>query len=215
MMEMVDTIMAQKLDEACEFDLERGITHGGQTNFGGKKNGKLGSVGSGGSSVDSQEVQPDPMERKYVYKAQAQHQQISGKGATEVNNFSMNKDLLREVLIKKMINDHASFIPYKDDVGALRHKTRELTLNTIGKFKSLKEMFSNTTDVIKESQRLATQFGTSETTNKNYRQGRKNCNGQQQGPNQEAFQKRTAGRIQNDAKRTEGRILPITQGRVP
>ena len=202
MMEMVDTIMAEKFEEHCEFDLERGIGHGGQSNFGGKGKGGVGGVGSDGSSVDSQEVQPDPMERKYVYKAQAQHHQISGKGAHEVNNFSMNKDLLREVLIKKMINDHASFIPYKDDEGALRHKTRELTLNTIGKFKSLKEMFSNSTDVIKESQRLATQFGTSKSTKKIYRQGWKNCDGQLKGRMQEAFQKRNADRIQNDVKGT-------------
>ena len=69
------------------------------------------------------------------------------------NNFSMNKCLLREVLVKKMIKDHDKFVPYKDDEGALRHKTREMTLNTISKFKSLKELFSNSTEVIKESYR--------------------------------------------------------------
>ena len=66
---------------------------------------------------------------------------------------------MRNYLIFDYENMHDVFFVYKDDEGALKHKTRELTLNTISKFKYLKELFSTSTEVIKESHRLAQQFG--------------------------------------------------------
>ena len=53
---------------------------------------------------------------------------------------------------------HDSFTPYVEDLGALKHKTRELTVNTISRFKLLKDQFRNSTEVTNESYRLAQVF---------------------------------------------------------
>ena len=53
---------------------------------------------------------------------------------------------------------HDSFTPYVEDLGALKHKTRELTVNTISRIKLLKEQFRNSTEVTNESYRLAQVF---------------------------------------------------------
>ena len=151
MMEMIDTIMAEKpeIEEAFGYNNDNTINN---------------------SQMDENEEEEEQIEdengskaettkKKYIYR---QPTKIFGnpnsKVASGLNNFKINQDLLRQVLIRKMQILHDSFTPYADDLGALKHKTRELTVSTISRFKLLKEQFRNSTEVQNESYKLAQSF---------------------------------------------------------
>ena len=105
MMEMVDTIMASKFydDHECiDYD-EAGKKLKQKSYIGITKKKTRDSIDSTDSIDEEGKTPKDPHEKKYVYKTQPKHYESLNKGG-EANHLSMNKELLREVLIKKMID---------------------------------------------------------------------------------------------------------------
>lgn len=150
MMEMIDTIMAKKEENESMNQYHRNKESFDNSNQKQKDDE---------SEKDEDSGDEETKEKPYVYRAPAKiFGNANSKIASSLNNFKINQDLLRQVLIRKMNIQQESFMVYKDDEGALRHKTRDLTLNTISRFKYLKEIFRNSTEVIKESYRLANLF---------------------------------------------------------